>query len=182
MPGPILQGRLLQFRGYFRGDDDDPGAVAYLMDCRIPQQALAEFDLELDALPPDSPLLRNFPEIGGLRRQAFEQRMRDYKALIIQSKHLATYWLGLIAFEKRDFNVAIDYFQHWVLDRQLESPWRQGAQYNLARAYEVIGLRDDDQLSIEMAIGYYEQDEATPQRAGNLLRARRLRNLSRRSE
>ena len=48
-----------------------------------------------------------------------------------------------------------------------DGPWAATAQYNLGRAYEANG-------QLQKAIEMYEDDDS-PQRHGNLLRARRLK-------
>ena len=53
-----------------------------------------------------------------------------------------------------------------TLQANPNGPWTGGARYNLARTYEVLGDHAN-------ARAYYEQDKS-PQRHGNLLRARRL--------
>ena len=175
--GDILQGRLLQFRGDFRGDEDRAGATTLLMDCRIPNRALAQFDAPLSSMPPESPALENLPDDPPLREQAYKARMQFARASAIWQKNLATYWLGLMAYEKQSFQVAADYFKKRILDAELDSPWRQSARYNLARCYEQIGIQDQDEHTLALAIDLYEEDDKSPQHAGNLLRASRLREL-----
>ena len=53
-----------------------------------------------------------------------------------------------------------------ALDADLEIPWKPSARYNLARSYEQLG-------EFDKAIEVYRDDDS-PQRAGNLLRARWL--------
>ena len=79
----------------------------------------------------------------------------------------ASYWLGLLSYDVGNYEVAAD----WLLTRTLKAtpdgPWTAGARYNLARAYEALG-------EVAQAIELLQGDDS-PQRHGNLLRARQLR-------
>jgi tetratricopeptide (TPR) repeat protein len=81
------------------------------------------------------------------------------------AKDDAAYWVGLLAYDDGNYATAED----WLKRRELQAsdgPWTDGAHYNLARTYEQEGKLDE-------AIALLRQD-ASPQRAGNLLRARML--------
>ena len=58
------------------------------------------------------------------------------------AKEDASYWLGLIAFEQKNYPVAIDYFSRRTLDATPDGPWTDGAHYNLGRTYEALGQLD----------------------------------------
>jgi len=78
----------------------------------------------------------------------------------------AAYWVGLMLFDDGKVDVAIQ----WLGRPELladDSPWSAGASYNLARAYEKLDKIDE-------AIALYKAD-TSPQRHGNRLRAKRLR-------
>jgi tetratricopeptide (TPR) repeat protein len=83
------------------------------------------------------------------------------------AKQNASFWLGIIAYDEGHYDVAIDYFLKRTIEAYPDGPWTAAAQYNLARCYEKIAQP-------EKAIKLYEDDDS-PQRHGNLLRARRLR-------
>ena len=77
----------------------------------------------------------------------------------------AAYWVGLLLYDDGKYDAAED----WLRRRELQTgggPWTDGARYNLARTYEAQDKLDD-------AITLYRKDDS-PQRAGNLLRARML--------
>ena len=79
------------------------------------------------------------------------------------AKQAASLWLGIIAFEEKDYPVAIDYFtkREALPQAAPDGPWAATAQYNLGRAYEANGqLREGTEM--------YEDDDS-PQRHGNLL-------------
>ncbi len=77
----------------------------------------------------------------------------------------ATYWLGLIAMEQQDYELARHFFQT-TLERWPDGLWRSGARFNLARALELSG-------EIDAAIEQYRQVPA-PAKLGALVRAKRL--------
>ena len=97
---------------------------------------------------------------------------------ILTKKYTASYWLGLIAYDRGEWSSAADFFQKRTLDffkdqTSGESPtgfWTAGAGYNLARTYEQQG-------EFNKAIVLYIEDKS-PQRHGNLLRARWLKRIS----
>lgn len=90
----------------------------------------------------------------------------DEAELARRAKHDASYWLGIVAFERGDFETAIDYFQRRTLEAWPDGPWTDAATYNLARTYEAQDRLDE-------AVELYEQDDF-PQSLGNKLRARSL--------
>lgn len=94
--------------------------------------------------------------------------------MAVRAKDVATYWLGTISMDQQKFKVASDFFKLNVADEK--SRWSKSAQYNLARAYEAMGVRDKDQAMVDQAIRLYEGNKDTPQRVGNLLRAKRLQS------
>lgn len=97
-----------------------------------------------------------------------ESRMAPQNRAVYEAaKQAASLWLGIICYEEGDYPVAIDYFSKRTLEAAPDGPWTAGAQYNLARAYEASG-------QLDKAIELYEDDDS-PQRHGNLLRARRLK-------
>jgi len=83
-----------------------------------------------------------------------------------RAKGDASYWLGLLSYDRGKYEVAADWLEKRTLKATPKGPWTAGAQYNLARTYEVLG-------KLAEAIELLEADDS-PQRYGNLLRARRL--------
>jgi Flp pilus assembly protein TadD len=80
----------------------------------------------------------------------------------------AAFWMGLISFEQGDFSTAEQYFRQMTLEPYPDGPWTNAARYNLARVREATG-------ELPEAIKLYEQDKS-PQRYGNRLRAQRLKS------
>ncbi len=91
-----------------------------------------------------------------------------------EAKQCASYWLGLIAFERGNYAAAVDYLQTRTLEAAPEGLWTAGARYNLARSLEALGRTDE-------AIRYYKAD-LSAQRQGNLLRAQRLESAKKPAE
>ena len=71
-----------------------------------------------------------------------------------------------MAFERGDYVTALDYFEKRTLEASPDGPWTAGARYNLGRAYEALGRRNE-------AIAAYRGDDSA-QRHGSELRARWL--------
>jgi tetratricopeptide (TPR) repeat protein len=81
----------------------------------------------------------------------------------------ASYWLGLLSYDRGNYGVAASWHGDRTLDRDPKGKWANGARYNLARAYEADGKLDE-------AIKLLESDpEGAPQQHGNLVRAKRLK-------
>jgi hypothetical protein len=90
------------------------------------------------------------------------------KVMLLRAKQDASYWLGLIAYQRANYTSAIDYFMNRTLLVAPNGPWTTGARYNLARAYEASG-------DGERAILQYDIDAESPGYLGELLRAKWLR-------
>ena len=84
------------------------------------------------------------------------------------SKAAAGYWLGLLSYDRGNYDVALDWLGARTLDQKGSKLWANGARYNLARTQEALGDN-------EAAIKTLESDpQDAPQRHGNLLRAKQL--------
>ena len=83
------------------------------------------------------------------------------------AKGQASYCLGLLSYDLGKYKVAKDWFARRTLAATPDGPWTAGANYNLARTLESLG-------EFEAAITLLESD-VSPQRLGNLIRARLLR-------
>jgi len=152
--GPLMQGRLLHLAGRYAadsGDEDDR------------EQRNANL-LYLRVRPPESELraLESDETLDPTKREYVVQLLRRTKAN-------ATYWLGLVAFERENYTTAIDFLKIRTLKENPKGPWTAGARYNLGRTYEAMG-------EFEEAIAAYESDDS-PQRHGSRLRAARLRRV-----
>lgn len=110
-----------------------------------------------------------FYQIARPRDAEIEAQVPEMQAQMVlkSAKRNASYWLGLVAFERGLYEPAIEHFTKRTLEATPGGPWTYGARYNLARAYEAEGR-------LEEAIQLYEADNS-PQQHGNRIRARRLR-------
>jgi tetratricopeptide (TPR) repeat protein len=126
---------------YFKGKYGEDGAAGHYLIARPSHESLA-LSSESD----------------------FEKRIK------LWAKQDASYWLGLMAFQRGRYASAIDYLQTKTLEAYPNSPWSTGARYNLARAYEGSGRLD-------LAIFLYTSNTNSPGYFGDLLRAKWLKEL-----
>ena len=85
----------------------------------------------------------------------------------------AAYWQGLIAYERGEYSLAADHFENRVLGTKPDSPWAEGARYNWARSLEAEG-KFEQAASLLQGDPMESKADKSPQRHGNLLRARWL--------
>lgn len=91
------------------------------------------------------------------------------KVVYSLAKANASYWLGLLSYDRGNYGIAASWLGDRTLDRDPQGKWATGARYNLARTYEADGKLDE-------AVKLLESDpEDAPQRHGNLVRAKRLK-------
>jgi len=151
-PNPVLyRARVLHLLGSFEGES---GANALYQSAR-PSEA-------------DMKLFREKAPANALQKVDFDL------AQMQTAKQSASYWLGLIAFERGNYPAAVDYLQTRTLGAYPDGPWSAGARYNLGRALEALGQKEE-------AIRFYRAD-LSAQRHGNLLRARRLEGTAKPAE
>jgi tetratricopeptide (TPR) repeat protein len=84
------------------------------------------------------------------------------------TKSAASYWLGLLSYDRGNLDVAARWFGARSLDRDPNGKWADGSRYNMARTYERQGRVEDAIKLLEAT------PETSPQRHGNLVRARQL--------
>ena len=132
---PVLwKARVLHFQGQFNGDE---GAKTYYRRAR----------------PPET-------QIAAMARTATQETARTVR----RGKIDASYWLGLLTFDTRQYEVAIDYLDRRTLKADPNGPWTSGARYNLGRAYEATGQIKKAQAWLQIG--------PSPQEHGNRLRGR----------
>ncbi len=90
------------------------------------------------------------------------------KAVYLQGKQDASYWSGLIAYQRANYPSAADYFAQRTLELMPDGPWTEGARYNLARTFEAAG-------DTERAILLYASSAGSRGYLGALLRANWLK-------
>lgn len=150
----LWRGRVQHLLGRFTGD---AGANYFY---QLARMADAEIDqrITLESAPKQG----EPPEITQQRRLFVESVGNQLRA----AKRYASYWLGLVAYERENYPTAIDYFEKRTLEATPDGPWTGGARYNLGRSYESLG-------KAKAAIAAYLSDES-PQQYGSRLRAARL--------
>ena len=153
---PLFRGRILHFRGQFDALGQREGAKSYYLSCRLP-------DAVIDDILNDETIQRQL----GLDKLRSSDRKARFR-LVKESKQAASYWMGLVAYESGDYEVAQDYFAKRTLQASPLGFWTPGARYNLGRTLEMLG----DTASARQ---FYELDDS-PQHKGHLLRANFLNN------
>jgi tetratricopeptide (TPR) repeat protein len=167
----LMHARLLHFRGQYETVDENRGARALYIACRKPN---AEIESLRSVQKSDLGDL-----VGGLSETQLLARKQLLEQLVVRTKQNASFWLGLMAADRGDFKVAIDFFQHRNLDAYPDGPWTAAAKYNLARAHEALGLLNKDAAELERAKSIYLSDVDSPQTHQCLIRARQIdRNLA----
>lgn len=163
---PMLEmGRKFQFKGNFTGENDELGersANMFYQACRLASGAI-EDRVQRQA----EDIMRNEPIPPEQWERKMEETKQTLRKALRRAMESATYWLGVIAYERGRYDTAIDYFKVRTLEEAPRSFFVPGARYNLARCYEAQG-------DWEQAVAVYEADDSA-QRYGNLLRARWLR-------
>ena len=157
----LVRARHLHFRNKFDNVGDDKGAKILYLESRIPNAQLDQIETS-DMVQEQLGLARHDDEQEGY----FRGRMAMTKMVVTNTKHHASYWLGLAQYDDGRPEAAVEWFARRTLEAFPDGPWTGGARYNLGRTYEAL----DD---IEKAREQYFQDES-PQKHGNLLRARYL--------
>ncbi|HEY4760171.1 MAG TPA: hypothetical protein VIH42_06295, partial [Thermoguttaceae bacterium] len=142
------------------------------MDERLENLALAKMVKKLEEEYSEvvmKTLQFNSEEEKKLTRERLNQEaLRLMLVYILLGKQDATYWLGLIAYERGNYNSATDYLLKRTLEKSAEGgPWSHGARYNLARTVEAAG-------ETQRAAMMYQADPDAPDLLGRLLRARWL--------
>jgi len=150
---PLWAARLLHFRGKYGGES---GAKHFYIISRPGEDQINDY---IKQLADDWSRDNNAVCPPGI--------VARYAATVRVRKQDATYWLGLISFDEHEYSTAEDYFKMLPHGAGQANLWVDGARYNLARSYEAAGRTAE-------AIKLYEEDDS-PQRHGNHLRARQLK-------
>ena len=147
---PLYRGRVLHLKGHFTGEQ---GATSCYQAARPSKQDLDEgFEaakLAIAKLPPQQ------------QPESFAKANLQTWACSV-GKLDASYWLGLIAFEQGNDASAIEYFTKRMLDVAPNGPWSDAARYNIARAYEASGQRQN-------ALEWYHRSDLPPGVSGSLI-------------
>jgi tetratricopeptide (TPR) repeat protein len=87
-----------------------------------------------------------------------------------RAKQNANMWIGLMEYDEGKLDIATEWLEKRTLGDTDSSPWLHSARYNLSRTRERQGKLDE-------AIETLESDVDSPQRQGNVVRARLLRAM-----
>ncbi len=161
---PLIEGRQLHLRGKFENEGQKTGAKAHYFSAHVPQADIDRIET--------SPKIQ---KLMGLERDRenelqWQVKLTAHKMIVIRAKRNASYWLGLIHYETGRYEPARDWLKVRTLEAAEDGPWTAGAHYNLSRVYEALG--DLQKARSELLL------DDSPQKHGNLLRARFLREKS----
>ncbi len=159
--GSLARARRQHLLGHIERTDDLTGATQLYLLSRTP-----DIQIEAMAQSPDAQAASGLSRPEGVSDQAWEQRVAQEVRLRKQAKLCASYWLGILHYENDEFDVAASWLKKRTLDADPAGKWVPGARYNLARCYEALGKHDEASRLLLI--------DQSPQRLGNLLRARRL--------
>ncbi|MBL9165918.1 MAG: tetratricopeptide repeat protein [Planctomycetaceae bacterium] len=141
VPNSLLwKGRVLHLGGKYTGD---LSAVRFYLDSRPTGQEVS------------------------LLKDSKDTRFQDLQKAVPIAKQDATYWLGLIAYERGNYPTAIEHFEKRLLKAFPDSRWKSAAEFQIARAHEAAGDK-------AKAIEAYER-VSEPARSAALVRAKQLK-------
>ena len=165
----LIQGRLLHLKGRYSNDDSEQtrGALSHYFEIRPTDAELEELmNLQPANLKPED-------------AKAFRASLALTRHKLSTTKENATYWTGLVAFDKGDYKVAVDWFVARYLSRTIDKKWLAGAHYNSGRAYEA--LASDQSISeseraelLSKAKAAYKAGTGTSQAAVSMFRLKQL--------
>ena len=165
---PMVKGRVQYFRGNFEKTHDNPGAKSYFVRAITPNVIIEQIDT--------SPKVRE--QLGIIRHRENDQEwqivLQLHKAAIVTIKQTATYWLGITHYDTGRYETAIPWLKKRTLEVEGNDPWKSGARYNLSLTYEALGRLEEARKILLL--------DESPQKHGNLLRARYLRQRIEASE
>ena len=165
--GPFFTDTLLNtartnhLAGKFESTIDQNGALKNYMALRVD-------DATLDKLAYDKDV-QNALQVSRGRNESLEnfvQKVEQIKQFSKSSKYDVSAFLGMLQFDRGNFDAAIDWLDERTLQVVGTGAWHPQAEYLLARSYELNGDR-------EQALQYLKK-ENRPQEAGNRMRARLL--------
>ncbi len=159
---PLVKARNLHLQGRFENEDQKPGARSLYLQSRPP-------DRELDALITNEFYRKSIGLEQTLSKEPAKRKasLDMFTEIAREGKFHATFWLGLTYYEAGKYDAATEWLGERTVQVSPPSPWTPSARYNLARCYEQLGR-------VDLARQWLESDQDSPQRHGNLLRAKGL--------
>lgn len=162
--GGLWRARLTHLKGLLAGDE---GATALYQALR-PATKQLEQQQSMRAKGYYESSRKTNP--SGSERAALAQALQRAQFetdMAVIAKQYASYWLGLVSYERGNFDTAVDYFQKRTIEAWPKGLWTIGASYNLARADEAAQRTD-------AAIKGYRGNDDAPDSYGQRLRAKWL--------
>jgi tetratricopeptide (TPR) repeat protein len=174
---PIARGRLQHFRGELASSPSVEGAKKLYMQSRMSDEqiaALGNADEQLRVLLQARELPTD-PQARARLAETLQNQMRNVK-------EMASYWLGILAFEQGQYEVAANFFDKRVIKPFPKGQYHSGAIYNLGRTFERWGRGDaetePDTSLLTQAIEAYESIGNVALAPTCQLRAARLKKLT----
>jgi hypothetical protein len=171
----IMKGRQFHLKGEFNSDDPRrPAAREWYQMARPSDREIIDLTESSAAQKRFLESMRRFGREPPEDPQARKAMFQELQKTAYRRKQYASYFLGLVAYDAGDYPLAIEWFKDRILEADPNTPWRPAARYNLGRSLEQL---NEWQAAVEV----YQQDDS-PQRHGNLIRARTLIEQHRESE
>jgi hypothetical protein len=167
---PLAPARILHLRGQYDNHEDDVGARALYLDCRASEQqirSVAELPLRTSEGEQQAPPTAE-------QQAAHQRQLASIQAMMHRTKENASYWLGLMAYDRGEYGVSIDWLEVRLLQISPETVWKAGAIYNLGRAYEARGRADGQIADLKRALELYSSSTLSPNHAACQWRAQQL--------
>ena len=163
---PLFAARTLHFRGQFENTDEQVGARAMYLESRIPDRDIQKLAMAA---------LQNRPSHGGPPDENSEQEIQDAENaqqaaanivyLLRRTKQNASYWLGTLAMDLGNYDVAVDFFQKRVLEGDSMTIWTSGATFNMGRSLEALCRSESATALLEKAVKVFRSDLDSPSAA-----------------
>lgn len=165
---PLLRlARVQHFRGHYESTEESRGARPLYLMSRLPEEEIARI-LEVPLQTPAG----TTPSEERLNQH--RQNQEYAYSLARRSKQNASYWLGLIALDEGEYNVAADYFEKRLLAIDPDSVWAPGAHYALGRTYEAWGRAEASPERLRQALDRYRSAPSSLYAAAQRWRAAQL--------
>lgn len=145
----LLLARVQHFRGNFEPTEEQSGARSLYLASRVPEEELARI---LETPLPQNP---GGPPPDDEAKRLHAQRLVVLQSLMRRTKQNASYWLGLMAFDRGQYDVAIDYLEKRLLGLEPQTIWSSGAHHALGRAYEAKGRAENNLDALRKAHSTY---------------------------
>ena len=181
---PLARARFRHLRGQFEVADrtTNRGAISWYIEARQPRITVAIRDengnekkiekiVTVETIQNDEDVQRVLGIDKDRDGESFPQRIKKEQKRLAGSTTTAGYWLALAHFDRGNYSSASTWHQMSV---EL-GIWADGTRYNLARAHEALG---ETEKAREL---YLATGDESPQRHGNLLRARMLKSKASKS-